>query len=76
MIFSITLKSINNSVAHFELGDGGSININLANAEPAKALRNKMLFDAFYDASQRGILVSYDQIDQIINNINNFKFDF
>lgn len=71
MIFNITLKSIDNSVAHFELGDGGSININLAN----EALRNKMLFDAFYDASQRGILISYDQIDQIIDNINNFKFD-
>lgn len=71
MIFNITLKSIDNSVAHFKLGDGGSININLAN----EALRNKMLFDAFYDASQRGILISYDQIDQIIDNINNFKFD-
>ena len=73
MIFNIVLKYIDDhSIAHFKLGDGGSININLDPSDPADKLRHKMLFDAFCEAE--GKLISYEQITQLIETVNNFKF--
>lgn len=75
MIFNINLKSISEQgLAHFELGDGGEININLNNPDYEKRMQNQMIFNALRDAEERGILISYSQLNELINNIQNFKF--